>query len=96
MSETQDNSHAIEAIKCEACCVEDAMVEFKNVNLCMGCLEATGWIKGWSKGEEGVRHPCPICGEPMADFSTMDEMFFHCEECDKNVVDRNNGIKIVL
>ena len=96
MCSTQDNSHAIEVIKCEECRVEDAMIEFEGRNLCRGCLEAIGWIKGWSKGEDKVRHPCPLCGEPMADFSTMDEMFFHCEDCDKTVVDRNNGIKIVL
>ena len=96
MSDDQDISNTPEVIKCEECDVEYAVVDYEGRNLCMGCLEATGWIKGWSKGEERVRHPCPLCGEPMADFSTMDEMFFHCEYCNKNVVDRNNGIKIVL
>ena len=58
MSETQDNSHAIEAIKCEERRVERAMVEFEGRNLCRGCLEAIGWIKRWSSGEEKVKHTC--------------------------------------
>ncbi|MCK5012968.1 MAG: hypothetical protein KAS66_04045 [Candidatus Omnitrophica bacterium] len=76
--------------------MENNVVEFKNINLCRGRLYGTGWIKDKSRGEDKVRHPCPLCGEPMADFSTMDEMFFHCEYCNKNVVDRNSGVKIVL
>lgn len=96
MPEDRDDSNRAEAINCDECGVDEAVAEYEGMNLCRGCLEAIGWIKGWSKGEDKPRNPCPLCGEPMADFNTMDELFFQCEECGKTIVDRNIGIKIVL
>jgi len=87
-------------MNCDECGCEvtedNQPAEFEGTCLCRECLEAIAWIKGWSKGEEKIRYPCPLCGEPMADFSTMDEVFFRCEECGRSVVDRNIGIKIVI
>lgn len=84
--------------KCEHCGKERSediwLVEFEGEILCNWCLKAVGWIRGVSRGPDIPNHPCPRCGAPMADYSTPDELFFHCEDCNVVFKDPNKGINI--
>jgi len=100
MSKNRDFPKITEGIICEECSdeatKENWVAEFEGRNLCRGCLEAIAWIRGFSRGEDTPNNPCPICGAPMADYSTLDELFFHCEDCDKAFVDRSKGIELPI